>query len=324
MRSEQEAIMASIDETIRIGREAHVAVEIWHLKAGGVGNFGLMPEIVAHIGRARAAGVDIAADTYAYTAWYNEFSAFIPPWAHEGGNAKLIARLRDPAVRARLKRELATPARDWDNEWQSVPGPEAILITTVLNPKLLSLQGRNLAEIAKERGTDPMDTLFDILVEDGAQTSVAVFAMSESDVALAAIQPWVSFCNDSEGTAPDGVLGSEFPHPRAYGTFPRVLRKYVREERRMPLEEAIRKFTSLPASRVRLADRGVLKVGLWADIVVFDPERITDKATYSAPKQLSVGMQWVLINGVPVIADGVATNALPGRVLRGQGYQPPH
>jgi dihydroorotase/N-acyl-D-amino-acid deacylase len=324
MRSEQEAIMAAIDETIRIGREAHVPVEIWHLKAGGVANFGLMPEIVARIGRARAAGVDIAADTYAYTAWYNDLSAFIPPWAHEGGNAKLIDRLRDPAVRARLKRELATPAHDWDNEWQSVPGPEAILITTVLNPKLLGLQGRNLAEIAKERSTDPMDTLFDILVEDGAQTSVAVFAMSESDVALAAIQPWVSFCNDSEGTAPDGVLGSEFPHPRAYGTFPRVLRKYVREERRMPLEEAIRKFTSLPASRLRLADRGVLKVGLWADIVVFDPEQITDKATFSAPKQLSVGMQWVLINGVPVIADGAATNELPGKVLRGQGYQPPH
>jgi N-acyl-D-amino-acid deacylase len=324
MRSEQEAIMASIDETIRIGREAHVPVEIWHLKAGGVANFGLMPEIVARIGRARAAGVDIAADTYAYTAWYNDFSAFIPPWAHEGGNSKLIERLRDPAVRARLKKELATPARDWDNEWQSVPGPEAILITTVLNPTLLGLQGRSLADIAKERGTDPMDTLFDILVEDGAQTFVAVFAMSESDVALAAVQPWVSFCNDSEGTAPDGVLGSEFPHPRAYGTFPRVLRKYVREERRMPLEEAIRKFTSLPASRLRLADRGVLKAGLWADIVVFDPEQITDKATFSAPKQLSVGMQWVLVNGVPVIADGAATNALPGRVLRGQGYQPPH
>jgi dihydroorotase/N-acyl-D-amino-acid deacylase len=321
MRSEQEAIMASIDETIRIGREAHVPVEIWHLKAGGVGNFGLMPEIVAHIGRARAEGVDIAADTYAYTAWYNEFSAFIPPWAHEGGNSKLIERLRDPVVRARLKKELATPTHDWDNEWQSVPGPEAILITTVLNPALLGLQGRTLAEIAKERGTDPMDTLFDILVEDGAQTSVAVFAMSESDVALAAVQPWVSFCNDSEGTAPDGVLGSEFPHPRAYGTFPRVLRKYVREERRMPLEEAIRKFTSLPASRLRLADRGVLKTGLWADIVVFDPGEITDKATFNAPKQLSVGMRWVLINGVPVIADGVATSALPGRVLRGQGYQ---
>lgn len=324
MRSEQESIMASIDETIRIGREARIPVEIWHLKAGGVANFGLMPEIVAHIDRARAAGVDIAADTYAYTAWYNELSAFIPPWAHDGGNAKLVERLQEPAVRARLKKELDTVSHDWDNEWQSVPGPEAILVTTVLNPKLLSLQGRSLAEIAKERGTDPKDTLFDILVEDGAQTSVAVFAMSESDVALAAVQPWVSFCNDSEGTAPDGLLGSEFPHPRAYGTFPRVLRKYVREERRMSLEEAIRKFTSLPASRVRLNDRGVLKVGVWADIVVFDPEQITDKATFSAPKQLSVGMQWVLINGVPVIADGVATNALPGRVLRGQGYQAMH
>jgi dihydroorotase/N-acyl-D-amino-acid deacylase len=307
-----------------MGREAHIPVEIWHLKAGGVGNFGLMPEIVARIDRARAAGVDIAADTYAYPAWYNNLSAFIPPWAHDGGDAKLIERLQDPAVRARLKTELATATTDWDNEWQSVTGPEAILITTVLNPKLVDLQGRSLAEIAKARGTDPKDTLFDILVEDRAQTYVAVFAMSEPDIALAAVQPWVSFCNDSEGTSPDGLLGTEFPHPRAYGTFPRVLRKYVREERRIRLEEAIRKFTSLPASRLRLNDRGVLKAGLWADIVVFDPEQITDKATFSAPKQLSVGMQWVLINGVPVIADGVATNALPGRVLRGQGYQTTH
>jgi dihydroorotase/N-acyl-D-amino-acid deacylase len=321
MRSEQESIMVSIDETIRIGRDAHIPVEIWHLKAGGVGNFGLMPEIVARIDRARAAGVDIAADTYAYPAWNNDLSAFIPPWAHDGGDAKLIERLKDSAVRSRLKTELGTAATDWDNEWQSVPGPEAILIATVLNPKLVALQGRNLAEIAKARGTDPMDTLFDILVEDGARTSVTVFAMSEPDIELAAVQPWVSFCNDSEGTSPEGLLGKEFPHPRAYGTFPRVLRKYVREERRMRLEEAIRKFTSLPASRLRLNDRGVLKAGLWADIVVFDPELIADKATFSAPKQLSVGMQWVLVNGVPVIADGVSTNALPGRVLRGQGYQ---
>lgn len=321
MRSEQESIMASIDETIRVGREAHIPVEIWHLKAGGIGNFGLMPEIVSHIDRARAAGVDIAADTYAYPAWENDLSAFISPWAHDGGDSKLIERLKDPAVRARLKTELATATTAWDNEWQAVPGPEAILIATVINPKLLDLQGHSLAEIAKARGTDPKDTLFDILVEDGAKTSVAVFAMSEADIALAAVQPWVSFCNDSEGTSPDGLLGTEFPHPRAYGTFPRVLRKYVREERRIRLEEAIRKFTSLPASRLRLNDRGVLKAGQWADIVVFDPEQITDKATFSAPKQLSVGMQWVLVNGVPVIADGVATNALPGRVLRGQGYQ---
>ncbi len=233
MRSEQDAIFASLDETIRIGREAHIPVEIWHLKAGGYANFGLMPEIVARIERARAAGVDIAADTYAYPAWYNSLSAFIPPWAHDGGDAKLVDRLRDPAIRARLRKELSGPGKDWDNEWLSVPGPAAILITTVLSPKLLDIQGQSLADIAKARGSDPMDTLFDILVEDEGHTDVAVFAMSESDIALAAVQPWVSFCNDSAGTAPDGLLGKAFPHPRAYGTFPRVLRKYVREERRL-------------------------------------------------------------------------------------------
>jgi len=321
MRSEQEAIMAALEETIRIGREAQIPVEIWHLKAGGVNNFGLMPEIVARIERARAAGVDIAADTYAYPAWANELSAFIPPWAHDGGDVKLVERLKDPAARARLKQELASVSTDWDNEWQSVAGPEAIQIWTVLNPKLLALQGHTLADIAKSRGTDPMDTLFDILIEDNAQTEVAVFAMSEPDIALAAVQPWVSFCNDSSATSPGGLLGREFPHPRAYGTFPRVLRKYVREERRMRLEAAIRKFTSLPASRLRLNERGVLKAGMWADIVVFDPQVITDRATFADPNQLSVGMQWVLVNGVPVVAAGVATRALPGHVLRGQGFE---
>jgi N-acyl-D-amino-acid deacylase len=322
MRSEQEAIMPAIEETIRIGRDAHIPVEIWHLKAGGVKNFGLMPEIIARIERARTSGVDIAADTYAYPAWFNELSAFIPPWAHDGGKAKLIERLKDPAARERMKKELAQPATDWDNEWQSVPGPEAVLIATVTNPKLLDLQGKTLADIAKARGTDPMDALFDILVEDDAETYVAVFAMSEPDIELAAVQPWVSFCNDSSGTSPEGPLGKEFPHPRAYGTFPRVLRKYVREERRMRLEEAIRKFTSLPASRLRLADRGVIKAGMWADIVVFDPQTITDRATFSAPNQLSVGMQWVLVNGVPVVGHGAATGVLPGHVLRSGGGRP--
>ncbi len=323
MRSEGNGIFAALDETIRIGREAHIPVEIWHLKTGGVENFGLMPEVLAHIERARASGVEIAANTYAYTAWYNDMSAFVPAWAHDGGDTQLIARLKDPAMRARIRKDLLTPSADWDNEWQEAPGPEAILITTVLNGQLLDIQGHTLADIAKARGKDPMDTLFDLIVEDNAKSAVAVFAMSEPDVALAAVQPWVSFCNDSEGTSPEGLLGKEFPHPRAYGTFPRVLRKYVREEHRMSLEEAIRKFTSLPASRLRLADRGVLKAGLWADIVVFDPDTITDKSTYVAPKQLSVGMQWVLINGVPVIADGVATQALPGQVLRGPGYRAP-
>jgi N-acyl-D-amino-acid deacylase len=323
MRSEGNGIFAALDETIRIGREAHIPVEIWHLKTGGVENFGLMPEVLAHIERARASGVEIAANTYAYTAWYNDMSAFVPAWAHDGGDAQLIARLKDPAIRARIRNDLLTPSANWDNEWQEAPGPEAILVTTVLNPQLLDIQGHTLADIAKARGKDPMDTLFDIIIEDDAKSEVAVFAMNEADVALAAVQPWVSFCNDSEGTSPDGLLGKEFPHPRAYGTFPRVLRKYVREEHRMALEEAIRKFTSLPASRLRLADRGVLKAGLWADIVVFNPDTITDKSTYVAPKQLSVGMQWVLINGVPVIAEGVATQALPGQVLRGPGYRAP-
>ncbi|HEX4151679.1 MAG TPA: D-aminoacylase [Steroidobacteraceae bacterium] len=321
MRSEQEGILTALDEAIHIGREAHIPVEIWHIKAGSVKIFGLMPEIVARIDRARASGVDIAADTYAYPAWANELSAFIPPWAHDGGNAKLVERLKDPAIRARLKRELATESTQWDNEWQSVPGPQAILISTVTNPALRGIQGHTLADIAKDRGTDPMDALFDILVEDHAQTYAAVFAMSEPDIELAVVQPWVSFCNDSSGTSPEGLLGQEFPHPRAYGTFPRVLRKYVREERRLSLEEAIRKFTSLPASRLRLADRGVIKTGLWADLVVFDPDTITERSTFQAPNQLSVGMQWVLVNGVPVIADGVATHALPGQVLRGPGYR---
>jgi dihydroorotase/N-acyl-D-amino-acid deacylase len=323
MRSEQEGVMTALDEAIRIGREAHIPVEIWHIKAGSVRIFGEMPEIVARINRARASGVDIAADTYAYPAWANEMSAFITPWAHDGGNAKLVERLKDPAIRARLKKELGTYSTDWDNEWQAVPGPEAILIATVNNPKLLGIQGHTLADVAKSRGTDPMDTLFDILIEDDGQTEAAVFAMSEPDIELAAVQPWVSFCNDSAGTSPEGILGKEFPHPRAYGTFPRVLRKYVREERRMSLEEAIRKFSSLPASRLRLADRGAIKAGLWADIVVFDPNTITERSTFQNPNQLSEGMQWVLVNGVPVIADGAATHALPGQVLRGPGYRAP-
>jgi dihydroorotase/N-acyl-D-amino-acid deacylase len=322
MRYEQEAIMTSLEETIRIGRDAHIPVEIWHLKAGGVNNFGLMPEIVARIERARASGVDIAADTYAYPAWANELSAFIPPWAHDGGDAKLIERLKDPAIRVRLKKELATPTTDWDNEWQSIAGPESIQVTTVANPSLRDIQGKTLVDIAKARGTDPMDALFDILIEDDAATHVAVFAMSEPDIELAAVQPWVSFCNDSAGTSPEGALGKDFPHPRAYGTFPRVLRRYVREERRMRLEEAIAKFTSLPASRLRLTDRGVIKAGMWADIVVFDPQAITERSTFSAPNQLASGMQWVLVNGVAVIADGAATQALAGQVLRGPGARP--
>ena len=320
MRSEGEAEPAAIDEAVRIGREARIPVEIWHLKVAGKSNWGRMPQVVAQVEAARAQGVDISADTYAYTAWFNSFSAFIPPWAHDGGDAAMIDRLKDPATRERIRREMLSPAGDWDNEWQEIPGPEAIQVAVVHNPQLLPLQGKRLSEVAAGWQEDPIDALFDLLIQDKAQTYVAVFGMGEPDVVLALRQPWVSVDNDSQGTAPGGLLGQEHPHPRAYGTFPRILRKYVREEHALGLEEAIRKFTSLPAQRMRLVDRGVLKRGMWADVVVFDPATVRDLATFEQPNQLAEGMQYVFVNGVPVIAEGRMTGALPGKVLRGAGY----
>jgi len=322
MRSEGDAEPAAIDEAIRIGREAHIPVEIWHLKAAGKANWGKMPQIVAQIDAARASGIDISANTYAYTAWFNTFSAFIPPWAHDGGDAALIARLRDPATRARIRKDMLDPHGDWDNEWQEIPGPEAIQIAVVQNPELVPLQGKRLSEVAALWHEDAIDALCDLLIRDKAFTDVAVFGMSEPDVVLALQQPWVSIDNDSQGTSPEGLLGQEHPHPRAYGTFPRILRKYVREEHALTLPDAIRKFSALPAQRMRLTDRGVLKQGMWADVVVFDPATIRDLATFEQPNQLAQGMAYVLVNGVPVIADGKMTGALPGKVLRGPGYVP--
>jgi N-acyl-D-amino-acid deacylase len=321
MRNESDSGLDAIDEALRIGREAHVPVEIWHIKVAGKNNWGRMPEVVAKINAARAAGADVTADTYAYTAWYNDFSAFIPAWAHEGGSAKLVERLKDPATRERIRRDMMTPSKDWDNEWQEIPGPEAVMIGVAQNPKLVPLQGKRLSEIAKLWNKDPMDALFDFLIEDPF-ADVAVFGMSQPDVTLALQQPWVAVDNDSSGTSPEGILGQEHPHPRAYGTFPRILRKYVREEKALTLEDAIRKFSALPAQRLRLTDRGVLKAGMWADVVVFDPATVRDLASFDNPNQLSEGMEYVLVNGAPVIEQGTMTGALPGKVLRGPGYQP--
>jgi N-acyl-D-amino-acid deacylase len=274
MRSEGDAVLESIDEAVRIGREAHIPVEIWHFKVAGKTNFGRMPDLIARVNKARAEGSDVSADTYAYPAWSNSMSAFVPPWAHDGGDARMIERLKDPATRARIRKEMETPSKGWDNEWDEINGPQDVMITAVQNPELKKFQGKRLPEIAKALNKDPIDTLFDLLIEDKAFTSVAVFGMSEADVALALQQPWVSVDNDSSGTAPEGILGEEHPHPRAYGTFPRILRKYVREEKKLTLEDAIRKFSALPAQRMRLADRGVLKEGMWADLVVFDPNTV--------------------------------------------------
>ncbi|HZU22845.1 MAG TPA: D-aminoacylase [Terriglobales bacterium] len=321
MRNEGDHVLEAIDEAVRIGREAQIPVEIWHIKAAGKKNWGRMPEIVARVNAARASGVEVTADTYAYTAWFNSMSAFIPPWAHDGGDAKLIERLRDPVQRARMKKDMLDPNGNWDNEWQEIPGPDAVLIGVVKNPRLLPLQGKRLDQIAREQGKDPLDALMDILVEDAGATECAVFGMSEPDVVLALQQPWTMVDNDSSGTAPDGILGKEHPHPRAYATFPRIIHKYVEQEHKLTLEDAIRKFSSLPAEKMRLGDRGVLKQGMWGDVVIFDPAQVRDVATFDNPNQLSVGMRYVLVNGVPVIAAGKATNALPGKVLRGHAAQ---
>ena len=320
MRSYEEDIMRALDETFRIARQAQIPVEIWHLEVAGPTMWGRMPEVVAKIEEARAAGVDVMSDLHAYTAWGNDMSAFVPPWAHDGGRAKLIERLKDPTVRARIRKEMETKREGWDNEWLAVAGPADILVSSVGHAQLRFLQGQSIEAIARARGREPIEALLDILVEDKALAQVAAFGMQERDVVVALRAPWVSICNDSAGTSPQGVLGLEHPHPRAYGTFPRILRRYVRETHELSLEEAIRKFSALPAARMHLSDRGVLKSGLAADVVIFDENEIADRATYEEPNQLSVGMRYVFVNGVPVIADGRETLRLPGRVLRGPGY----
>jgi dihydroorotase/N-acyl-D-amino-acid deacylase len=320
MRSEGNAEDAALDETFRIGREASIPVEIFHLKTSGKENWGKMPHVIGRIDKARDDGIDVAADTYAYTAWNNDMAAFTPPWANDGGNDKLVERLKDPVQRAKMRKDMTTPTGAWDNEWLAIKGPEDILICSVNNPELVKYQGKRVSEIAKEWGEDGIDTIFDFLVKDKAGTYVTVFGMDEPDVALALQQPWVSIDNDASGTSPEGLLGKDHPHPRAYGTFPRILAKYVRDEHKLTLSDAIRKFTSLPAQREHLTDRGVIKQGMWADLVVFDPATIHDVATYADPNKFSAGMQYVLVNGVPVIEDGKMTGKRPGKVLRGPGY----
>ena len=323
MRSESNAEDKALDETFRIAREAKIPVEIFHLKAAGKQNWGKAPHVIQRIDAARAEGLDITADTYAYTAWENSFSAFIPPWAHQGGNAKLLERLKDKATREKIRKDMLTSTDQWDNEWLAIMGPEAILIATVTNKDLLPFEGKTVADIAAAWHEDPIDAICDFLIKDGGATEVAVFGMDEQDVETVLRQPWVSIDNDASGTSPEGILGTEHPHPRAYGTFPRILAKYVREQKLLTLPDAIRKFTSLPAQREHLQDRGVLKPGMWADVVVFDPDTIHDVATYADPNQFSVGMQYVLVNGVPVISEGKMTGALPGQVILGPGYQKP-
>lgn len=317
LRSEGDTEPQAVAEAIRIGREAHIPVEIWHIKEAGHANWGKMPQLIAQIEAARAAGVDIFASTYAYTAWSNGLSSFIPPWAHVGGSAALVSRLQDPATRARIRADLLNPA-SWDNnDWQEIPGPDAVEIVGVRNAELRPFEGKRLSDVAAAWHEDPMDALFDLLIKDNGATSVAVFGMSEPDVVLALKQPWVSICTDSAGASPSPTA---HPHPRTYATFPHILGEYVRQQHVLTLADAIRKMTALPAAQMRFTDRGVIKRGMWADIVVFDPATIRGRATYDDPQQFSEGMAWVLVNGVPVIANAKMTGAMPGKVLRGPGF----
>ena len=323
MRDEGDREMAALEETFRIGREAQIPIEIWHLKTSGRKNWGSMPQVIERIDKARAQGVDVAADTYAYTAWSNRMSAFTPPWANDGGKDKLVQRLKDPALRTRMRKDMTTANGDWDNEWLEIKGPEDVLICAVSHKELLKYQGKRLNEIAAEWHEDGIDTIFDFLIKDEAATEVAVFGMDERDVTLGLRQPWVAIDNDSWATSPDGILGADHPHPRAYGTFPRILAKYVRKEGQLTLADAIRKFSALAAQRMHLADRGVIKQSMWADLVIFDPNAVQDVATYDNPNRFSEGMSYVLVNGVPVLEQGRMTGALPGKVLRGAGYTGP-
>jgi dihydroorotase/N-acyl-D-amino-acid deacylase len=324
MRSEGDGEMAALDETFEIARAAHVPVEIFHLKVAGHQNWGSMPKVIARIDAARAEGLDVGADTYAYTAWGNDLASFIPPWAHAGGNARLLERLKDPQARARIEKDMRTPSDTWSNDWLEVPGPHAVEITSVDEPSLKGLEGKRLDEVAKLWHEQPIDALLDLLVKDHAATDVAVFGMAQPDVTLALKQPWMSICDDASAQAPVGPLGQGHPHPRAYAAFARIITQYVRTEHALTLVEAIHKMTALPAQRMGLSQRGTLKKGMWADIAVFDPARLRAPATFENPKQLAQGMAYVLVNGVPVIAQGRMTPALPGKVLRGPGFASGH
>lgn len=310
MRSEADRYLEAIDEAIAIGAGAGVPVEIYHLKAAGLRNHHKADDAVAKIDSARAAGLDVQANMYPYTAGGTGLSALLPPWASEDG--ALLDNLRDPETRARIHDEVINDTGDWEN-LGVLASPEGVLVLGAEQ-----FEGMRLAAVAEELDLDWVDTAIELLLEAEGRVSMIIFMMSEENVAMQLTQPWMKFGTDAGGMDPDSVSG--MAHPRAYGTFPRILGKYVREEGVLGLEDAIRKMTSAVATRLSITDRGLLKPGFFADIVVFDPETIGDRATYDNPHQLSVGIVHVLVNGQPVIRDGLHTGAKPGRIVRGPGY----
>jgi len=321
-RSEANALDESLNEVFEIAQRASIPVEIWHLKTAYKKNWGRMPEVLARIAAGRQRGLQISADVYPYIAGSTGLSACLPPWALEGGLEKMLARLRDPQIRERLKKEIPTDSKEWENIYLGSGGPSGVLIGAVVNRELEAVQGKRLSEIAAEQKKDPLDALFDLIVADHGQTGAIYFMMSEADLRAAMRAPFVSFCTDSGARAQDGPLAGSKSHPRGWGSYPRILGRYVREERLLTLEQAIHKMTGMPASRVGLKDRGLIREGMFADLTIFDPKTVIDTATFDNPNQHPVGIPFVIINGQINVDDGARTSVLSGRVLRGPGYRP--
>ena len=319
LRSEGETFLEALEEFLTIVTESGIRGEIYHLKASGQRNWPKLEQVIARVEAARAAGLPVTADMYTYHASSTGLDAMMPGWVQEGGHDAWVARLRDPAVRERLKREIALPSAEWENSYHEAGDASKVLCVSFKNDALKPLTGKSLAEIAALRGADPVETAMDLVIEDDSRVGCVYFTMSEANVRREIGLPWVSFCSDSASLAPEGLFLHSNPHPRAYGSFARLLGKYVRDEGLIPLAEAVRRLAALPADNLKLDRRGRLLPGHYADVVIFDPTAIQDHATFDRPHQYATGVRDVLVNGVPVLRDGDHTGAKPGRVVDGPG-----
>lgn len=321
MRSEGDRLLEGVDEVLEIARASGVRAEIYHLKAGGAANWRKMDQLIKVVEAARASGVDISADMYTYIAGATGLDASMPPWVQEGGYEQWAKRLGDPEIRRRVLNEMTTPSEEWENLYLAAGSADKLLLVGFKNELLKPLTGKTLAEVARMRGTSPEETAMDLVIEDGSRVGTVYFLMSEENVRKQIALPWVTFCSDAGSPATEGAFLKSNPHPRAYGNFARLLGKYVRDEKIIPLEEAIKRLTSQSAENLRISDRGRLSPGYYADVVVFDPETIQDHATFADPHQYSTGMVHVFVNGEQVLRDGEHTGATPGRVVRGPGWK---
>jgi N-acyl-D-amino-acid deacylase len=319
MRSEGDRLLEAVGETIEIARASGAPAEIYHLKAGGRANWGKLDQVIAMVNEARRQGVRITADMYTYIGGATGLDAAMPPWVQDGGLEAWIERMRDPAVRARVIADMRDPSPTWENLYLHA-GAEGTLLLSFKNPALKPLTGRTLASVAKERGVSPEDAAIDLVVEDGSRVGVAYMLMSEDNVRRQTALPWMSFGSDEEAQAPEGPFLLSNPHPRAYGNFARVLARYVREEHALTLEDAVHRLSALPASNLSLTDRGLLKQGYYADVVVFDPKTIQDHATFDRPHQYATGVSEVIVNGRITLRNGAPTGEKPGRFIRGRAW----